>query len=102
MGGCGNVRVAGLGFAFKGLYTAMLSGGVPGFLLRIRGNKKKASGDFSFFLAFAFLSRFCISDYISYLIRSKKGGSNELGKMRRNFDTIYSYPFGRSPNRRRR
>ena len=35
------MRVAGLGFAFKGLYTAMLSGGVPGFLLRIRGNEKK-------------------------------------------------------------
>ena len=41
MGGCGNVRIAGLGFAFKGLYTARLSGGVPGFLLRISGIKKR-------------------------------------------------------------
>jgi len=72
------------------LYTAMLSGGVPGFLLRIRGNEKKriwadkkAWGDISFVLAFAFLSRFCIRGFYSYLIRSKKGGSNELGKMRR-------------------
>ena len=83
------MRVAGLGFAFKGLYTAMLSGGVPGFLLRIRGNEKKriwadkkASDDFTFFLAFAFLSRFCIRNFNSNLIRSKKGGSNELGKLR--------------------
>ena len=28
-------------FAFQGLYTAMLSGGVPGFLLRISGIKKR-------------------------------------------------------------
>ena len=42
MGGCGNAVAAGLCFAFKGLYTAMLSGRVPGFLLRIRGNEKKA------------------------------------------------------------
>ena len=43
---------------------------------------KKASNDFSFFLAFAFLFSFCIRNFNSNLIRSKKGGSNELGKMR--------------------
>jgi len=42
---------------------------------------KKASDDFLFFLAFAFLSRFCIRNFNSNLIRSKKGGSNALGKL---------------------
>ena len=81
------------------LYTARLSGGVPGFLLWIRGIKKsgyeqtKKQEVIFYFLAFPFLSSFCICDFNSYLIRSKKGGMNDLKKLRSNFDLI----LGRSP-----
>jgi len=52
---------------------------------------KKASGDFSFFLAFAFLLSFCIRNFNSNLIRSKKGGSNELGKLRCGAEKFWHY-----------